>query len=50
MIRIWLDRKRLALAIRIDQLDRNEVSVRHRMSVGNGEWIFEDGFDGTPDL
>ena len=50
MFRIWSDRKRLTLTIRIDQGHRDQVSVRHAISLCDGERVAVNGFDGTPDV
>lgn len=47
---IRLDRVRLSLTIRIDQLHRHEVAVWHGVRVRHGEGIFQDGLDRTPDV
>ena len=42
--------ERLALTIRVDQLDRDEVAVRHTAGVNHTERVFVDRGDGTPDV
>jgi hypothetical protein len=50
MIRIWLNRVCLAFTVRINERSWNKVALWHGMGIRNGEWIFEDGLDGAPDL
>ena len=44
------DGKSLPDAIRIDQLHRQEVFIRHGRSVRDTKRVFADGLDGTPDV
>jgi hypothetical protein len=50
MVWIRLHSVSLAFTVRIDQCSGNQVRFRNRMSVRKGEWVSEDGFDGTPNL
>lgn len=48
--RVRLHSKRFALAVRVDQLHADEVTIRHGMRIGHGQRIFEDRLDGPPDV
>lgn len=50
MLLIWSDSISLSYSMRVYELDRYKVAVRHWSSICNSEWIFEDGLDGTPDV
>ena len=43
-----LDREGLTDSIRIDQLHGQQILIRNRSRVRNGQRIFTDGFDGAP--
>lgn len=49
-IRIRLDGERLALAIRIDELHPDEVTLRYRVRISHSQRIFEDRLDRAPDI
>ena len=46
--RVRLNSIRLALAVRVDELDADEVALRNRVCVGHGERVFQDCFYGSP--
>lgn len=48
--RIGLHAQGLPLAVRVDQLDRNEVRLRDGVGVCHGERVLEDGADRAPDV
>lgn len=50
MFRIRTDGVRLAPTVRVDQIHAHKVRVRHRVGVRDGERIFIDGLDGSPDV
>lgn len=50
VIFIRSDGEGLAHSVRVNELHGNEVAIRHRSSVGDGKGVFEDWFDGTPDI
>lgn len=49
---VWVrfDRVRLALASRVDQPHADQVRVRNRVAVGDGEGVLIDCLDWAPDL
>jgi hypothetical protein len=50
MIRITLHTIRLALTIRIDQLNRHQVLIRHRIRFRDSKRVFQDRLDRTPGI
>lgn len=50
MLLIRPNSKSLPHSIRVYELHRHQVAVRYCPGVCNTEWIFEDGFDGPPDV
>lgn len=49
-IRVGLNRVRLALAIRVDKLDAHKVTIRKRMSISDGQWVFQNRLDRPPNI
>lgn len=49
-IRVGLNCVCLALAIRVDQLDTDEVAIRKRMSISDGQWVFQNRLDRPPNI
>ena len=50
MLRVRFHSQRLALAVRVDQADGDEVRFGHGVRVRDGEWVLEDLLDGPPDV
>jgi len=50
VVGVGLDGVGLALAVGVDQLGGDEIGVGYGVSVGQGEGVSEDGFDGAPDI
>lgn len=50
MLLIRPNGKSLSHSIRVYELHRHQIAVRHWPGVCNSEWIFEDRLDGTPDV
>jgi hypothetical protein len=48
--RIRLDGIGLPFAIGVNELDGNEIAVRHAVSICNSEWVFEYSSNRTPDI
>lgn len=44
------DRKRLPAPVGVDEPDPDQIRLGDRVRVGDGERVFEDCFDGAPDL
>jgi len=47
---IRLYRKRLPTSGRVDEAHPDEIRFGNGMGIGDGEGVFVDGFDGSPDL
>lgn len=50
MLLIRPDSISLSYSMRVYELDRYQIAVRHWLGICNSEWIFEDGLDGAPDV
>jgi hypothetical protein len=50
VLRIGLDRIRLSLTIRVDQLGAKKIAIRDRMSIRDSQWTFINGFNWTPNV
>lgn len=50
VILVWEHSVCLAVAGRVDERHADEVGVRDRVGVRDGEWILEDRFDWSPDV
>lgn len=48
--RAWFDDESLAVSMRINQSSSEEIRLCDRVGIGDGERIFQDGFDRPPDL
>ena len=50
MLFVWSDGEGLANSVGVNELHGDEVAIGYRCSVGDGKGVFEDGFDGTPNI